>query len=107
MALVIWVLTAFVVGAVHVFAAKVAVIVAMAYAYMRFVVRDATMATAVIAGVAWATLSVIVEAAVGSHLHHGWYELLGSPDHALLRDVVLLAWIATPSLFARRGAAAV
>jgi hypothetical protein len=82
-------------------AAKVAVIIITAFAYMTLGVRRATLDHALAVGVVWLVLGVIVEVATSAHIHHAWFELLGSPAHPVIRNVLLVAWVAAPALFAR------
>ena len=83
---------------------KVLAILAIAFAYMRLMRRDATVDEALFVGVGWAILAMIAEVAASAHLGRGWFVLIGSPAHDALRIVMLAAWIAAPALFARRHA---
>lgn len=84
-------------------AAKLAVILLAAFAYMRVLARNVTLEHALFVGVAWALLSIITEMIAVTHFNPGWYPLLGSPSHAAFRNLLLAAWIGTPALFARRS----
>lgn len=81
---------------------KVFVIAAIAFIYMRGVGRRATLDHALVVGVAWLLLAIVAEMTMTASRPRGWFELLGSPDSAL-RNVVMIAWIAVPALFARRA----
>jgi hypothetical protein len=82
--------------------AKVAVILLVAFAYMRVGVRHAAFEHALFAGIVWASLSLLAEMVMAIRVHHAWGALIGSPAHDVLRNVLLLAWIAAPAIFARR-----
>lgn len=82
--------------------AVVASICAMAYVYMRLLARQADGTHALGVGVAWLALAIVTEMVVATRVGHGWYGLLGSPEHPLLRSCFLFAWIFAPALFARR-----
>jgi hypothetical protein len=94
-------LAALLVAAVPFAAAKVAIIVAVAFAYMT---RRHTLNHALAIGATWLVLAVVVELVMSTHLHHAWSELLGSPAHPAIRVVLLLTWVAAPALFARESA---
>ena len=83
-------------------AATLAAIVLSAGAYMRLGARHAGTTHALGAGIAWLVLSIVAELLVATRLGHGWFALLGSPAHPLLRNVYLFAWIFAPALFAPR-----
>ncbi len=72
-----------------------------AYAYSRFVARQAGVTHALGVGIAWLVLSIVAEIALSTRLGHGWFALLGSPDRPLLRNVFLFAWIFSPAFYAR------
>jgi hypothetical protein len=95
-----WVLAAVVVAMVPFAAAKAAVIVAAAFAYMT---RRATLHHALAVGATWLVLAVVVEMAMSAHLHRAWYELLGPPTHPAMRILLLVSWVAAPALFARES----
>ena len=69
--------------------------------YMHFAARHATTDHAIIAGSSWLLLSIITEVAIAFRSGHEWHALIGSPAHDLLRDVLLLSWVAAPAVFAR------
>jgi uncharacterized MnhB-related membrane protein len=81
-------------------AAKTIAIIATALAYMRIAAPGATLDHALGVGVIWLVLVIVVEVAVSEHIGRTWFQLLGSPDSAL-RNVLLVAWIAAPALFAK------
>ena len=83
-------------------AVKVFVMAAVAFIYMRGVGHRATLDHALVVGVAWLLLAIVVEMSMTASRPRGWFGLLGSPDSAL-RNVVMIAWIAMPALFARRA----
>jgi hypothetical protein len=93
-------LAALFVAAVPFAAAKAAIIVAVAFAYMT---RRHTLYHALAIGATWLVLAVVVELAMSMHLHHAWSELLGSPAHPAVRIMLLLTWVAAPALFARES----
>lgn len=82
--------------------AAIASIVGTAYAYTRLCARSAEMPHALGVGIAWLVLTIVAELFVTARLGRGWYGVLGSPDHPLLRNVDLFVWIFAPALFARR-----
>ena len=84
--------------------ATIAALFATAYAYSRFVAREAGVTHALGVGTAWLMLSIATEVALTTQIGHGWFTLLGSPDRPLLRNVLLFVWIFAPALFARREA---
>jgi hypothetical protein len=84
-------------------AAVIGSILVMAYVYMRLWTRRADMSHALAVGIAWLALAIVAEVVVTSRLGHGWFALLGSPAHPLLRSVFLFAWVFAPALFAREG----
>ena len=109
--LLFWLLAAIAVTSAHVALGRspiacavvtLAIIVIAAFAYIRTVTRCCGVTHALGVGIAWLVLSIIVEIAVTTHLHHGWFSLLGSPDHPLLRNLHLFAWIFAPAFFAQR-----
>lgn len=107
-----WIIAAVLVIAVHVgieprsaragAVATIAVLILAAYAYSRFVAREAGISHALAVGTAWLTLSIVTEIAVTTRAGHAWFTLLGSPDRPLLRNVLLFVWVFAPALFARR-----
>ena len=81
---------------------QIAVILGAASALTTLTSREPTIDRALFAGVAWALFSIIAEIVASTNLSHPWFELVGSPAHPLLRDLLLLTWIFAPSLFVRR-----
>lgn len=81
--------------------ATIAAIVVAAYCYTRFCARQAGVSHALGVGIAWLVLAIVTEMTLTSRLGHEWYDLLGSPDRPLLRNVFLFVWIFAPTLFAR------
>ena len=84
-------------------AAKIAIIVLAAFAYMTLGTRRATINHALLVGATWLVLDVIVEIATTTHTHHAWFALLGSPAHPAVRDALLMTWVAAPAFFARES----
>ena len=78
------------------------ILIAAAFSYTRLVARTAGVNHALGVGIAWLTLSIATEIAFTTRLRHGWFTLLGSPDHPLLRNIFLFVWIFAPAFFARR-----
>ena len=76
--------------------ATIVTIFVAACCYTRFCARNAGASHALGVGVAWLTLSIVTEIVTPTHA------LLGSPDHPLLRNLTLFAWIFAPACFARR-----
>lgn len=85
--------------------ATVALLVLTAFGYTHLVARDAGVSHALGVGIAWLVLAIAAEMASTAAAGHSWFTLLGSPDRPLLRQILLFAWIFSPSLFARREAA--
>ena len=79
---------------------KAAVILVMAFAYMRLTAREPTLDHALFVGVTWLVLSIVAELLLSRHFGRSWFDLLGSPDSAL-RNILMFAWIGAPALFAR------
>lgn len=73
-----------------------------AYFYTCLCARCAGVTHALSVGITWLVLAIATEMAVTTYLGHGWYALLGSPDHPLLRNVFLFVWVFAPAFFARR-----
>jgi hypothetical protein len=106
-----WVIAAIVVVAIHgaldsiSFAGSVAVkigaIAVVAYLYVKLTARHCTVDHALLVGIAWLVLDIAAEIATASHLGKGWFALTGTPMKPAVRDVLLLAWVAAPALFAR------
>jgi hypothetical protein len=82
-------------------AAVIASIAIAAWIYMHFCAPRAGVTHALGAGIVWLVLAIIVEIAVSARIGHGWYGLLGSPGHPLLRSLFLFVWIFAPAVFAR------
>lgn len=80
---------------------KVLSIFAAAAAYMQFAARYATTDHAIIAGSSWLLFSIVTEVAIAFSSGHEWHALIGSPTHDVLRDILLLSWVAAPAVFAR------
>ncbi|HVR39693.1 MAG TPA: hypothetical protein VMU84_11405 [Thermoanaerobaculia bacterium] len=80
---------------------KVLAIVASALAYVKLTARNVTVQHALLVGIAWLALDIVAEIVMTFRFGGGWFELIGPPQHELLRDVMLLAWVAAPALFAR------
>ena len=83
-------------------AVEIAVLVGIAFVYMRLVARDATVDHALLVGIVWLLLTIVAELSIASRVHHGWFALLGSPARPVLRNVFLFVWIFAPAMFARR-----
>ena len=81
--------------------AKVVVIVAAAWVYMRLAGPRATVGHALLVGVVWFALDIGTEIAMTFSSHREWFVLLGSPSSSALRVVLLAAWVGAPALFAR------
>lgn len=82
-------------------AVKVVAIVGAAFAYMRLSAYQATLDHALSVGVAWLLFNVIAELLTARVVGHGWFELIGSPSSPWLRNLLMIAWIASPAIFAR------
>jgi len=82
-------------------AVTIAAIVAAAYAYTRLVAPRAGVTHALSVGITWLVLSIVTELTIAARIGHGWFTLIGAPDHPLLRNVYLFVWIFAPALFAR------
>jgi len=83
-------------------AVKTCAIVMVAFMYMRLAAIEVSLDHALLVGVTWLLLAMVAEIVETQHLRHEWFELLGSPDSAL-RNVLMIAWIVAPALFARNG----
>lgn len=79
---------------------KVAVLLIVGFGYMR-IMHETTLEHALLVGSAWLALAVIVEVVEASTTGRGWFDLLGSPAHPVIRTVLLIAWVAAPTLFVR------
>lgn len=104
-AILVWLVAASVVALVPHPVAKIAIILAAAFFYMWIARRRATVHHALAVGATWLVLAIVVELATAAHLHHGWFELLGTPTHPAVRILMLISWVAAPALFARESAA--
>ena len=80
---------------------KIAVVVAVAFAYMRLAAPVATLDHAIAVGVAWLAFNIAAELITAAVIGHSWYELIGSPQHEAWRNSLMLAWLAAPATFAR------
>ena len=87
-------------------AATIGALIGTAYAYSRFVAREAGISHALGVGSAWLVLCIAAEIALTAQAGHGWFNLLGSPDRPLLRNVLLFVWIFSPAMFAKREVSA-
>jgi hypothetical protein len=79
--------------------AKTVALLAVAFAYMKFAAREATIDHALFVGATWLVLAIVMEIAMTSHAGHGWFELIGPPTSAL-RNLLMFAWILGPAIFA-------
>jgi hypothetical protein len=79
---------------------KIGVLIVVGFGYMRRM-HESTLEHAVLVGSAWLALAVIVEVFEAATTGHGWFNLLGSPAHPVIRTVLLIAWVAAPALFVR------
>ena len=76
-------------------------IVAVAGAYIRLVMPDATLDHALFAGTTWVLLGIAAEIVMTANSGRQWFALLGSPANGGLRCVLLIAWVLAPALFVR------
>ena len=83
-------------------AATIAAIAIAAWAYTRWCARNAGLSHALGVGIAWLTLAMAAEMAMTTRLGRDWYDLLGSADRPLLRNIYFFVWIFAPAVFARR-----
>ena len=83
-------------------AASIASVFVCALCYTRFCARHAGITHALGVGIAWLALAIVVEIAMTAHLGRGWYDLIGTPDRPLLRNVFLFVWVFAPAFFAHR-----
>ncbi|HEV2722795.1 MAG TPA: hypothetical protein VG323_22410 [Thermoanaerobaculia bacterium] len=79
---------------------KICVLLVVAFAYMR-AMRAATLEHALLVGAAWLVLAVVVEVVEASRIGHGWFDLVGTPAHPVIRAILLIAWVGAPALFVR------
>jgi hypothetical protein len=80
---------------------KVVAIVGVALTYIRLTARGATLDHALSVGIAWLLFDIIAEITTASVIGHGWFGLIGSPSRPLLRDLLMITWVAAPAIFAR------
>jgi hypothetical protein len=81
---------------------KAIAVIGVAFVLMRLTRDELTVDGALFIGMLWAAMAMVTEVVVSAQGGRSWYALLGSPDRKVLRDVLLLAWIGAPALFARR-----
>jgi hypothetical protein len=82
--------------------AKIALVVAVGAVYGRFS-RPASLEMALGTGLAWLVFSISADLVTSLHSVRDTYRLLGNPSvPPLLRDLMMFAWVAGPSVFARR-----
>lgn len=86
-------------------ATTIGALIATAYGYSRLAAADASVTHALGVGIVWLVLSIATELVLAARLRHGWFSLLGPPDHPLFRNVMLFVWIFAPAIFARQEAA--
>ena len=79
---------------------KLAVLITVGFGYMR-IMRESTIEHALLVGSSWLALAVVVEVFEASTTGRGWFDLIGSPSHPVIRTVLLIAWVAAPALFVR------
>ena len=82
-------------------AAKVAVIIIVAFACVRLTARDAALDQALAVGVTWLLFDIVAELLAARALGHGWYELIGSPGAPWLRNLLMVTWLGAPAIFVR------
>ncbi|HEX9163967.1 MAG TPA: hypothetical protein VF980_19830 [Thermoanaerobaculia bacterium] len=82
--------------------AKAVVILLAGAAYVKFA-RDCSVEHAIVVGAAWIVLSVAAELIVSTQTHHAWYGLLGPESSQVVRDLLLILWVASPAVSARRS----
>jgi len=105
--LAFWLAAATLVAAAHRFdtplgaIAALVAIFAVAFVYTHLCARRAGASHALAIGIAWLVLAIVAEMAMTAHLGHPWYALLGTPAHALLRNLFLFAWVFAPVVFAQ------
>jgi hypothetical protein len=80
----------------------IAAVFVSAWCYTRLCARQAGITHALGVGIAWLVLAMMTEIAVTTRLGHGWYDLIGTPDRPLLRNVLLFVWVFAPVCFAHR-----
>lgn len=82
-------------------AVKVAAILSSAFVYIRLTARTATVDHALVVGIVWLSLGIVAEMTTTALVGHEWLSLIGSPAAPASRDLLLITWIAAPSVFAR------
>ena len=80
---------------------KVIAIVVAALVYVRLCMPRTTLEGALAVGAAWLVLAIVVEVFEASTTGRGWFDLIGSPAHPVIRVVLLIAWVGAPALFVR------
>lgn len=111
MVVLFWIVAAVLVTTIHrtivtaspvsLIALKAAAIILAAFGYVRLTARQATLDHALVVGTVWLLLAMASELAATAHWTRRWFELLGASDSGL-RNVMILAWMAAPALFAQR-----
>jgi len=82
---------------------KIALIFGAGWAYAKGV-RGASTDLVLSTGLAWLVFSIGADVVTGIRSTTGAYQLLGDPLAPLrIRDLTMLAWLAGPALFTRRG----
>ena len=81
-------------------AASIGAVFVCAYCYTRWCARHAGVTHALSVGIAWLVLAIAAEIAMTAHLGGGWYDLIGTPDRPLLRNVFMFVWVFAPAFFA-------
>lgn len=82
-------------------AVKVVAILSSAFVYVRRTAPTATVDHALLVGIVWLVLNILAEITTTEVIGHGWFCLIGSPAQPGMRDLLLVTWIAAPSVFAR------
>lgn len=83
--------------------AGMASVAVVAYAYTRMCAPCAGTDHALSVGITWLLLAIIVEVTMTSRTGHGWYALIGTPAHPLLRNIFLFVWVFAPVALSRRN----
>jgi len=84
--------------------AAIGAVFVCAFCYTRFCAYHAGTTHALGVGIAWLVLAIAAEFAMTTHLGRAWYDLIGTPDRPLLRNVFLFVWVFAPAFFAHREA---
>lgn len=79
--------------------AKIGILILIAFAYIKFTAREATIDHALFVGVAWVALTIVTEMTITAITGRGWFLLLGSSSNSALRYLMLFAWVSAPALF--------